>query len=179
MSTPGVGTVLVVVVAWLAGRGLSKTEQCVARLQAPEGSPWKSLGVSRTKVSLHELQQLVDKYGLTLVEGPPPANAPQSLVAASCDSVGDVWVGLPDPSVSLDDEEKTPMVCRFENMKDTVSSFLGLKKDTPKQYPDQPRRVYMKNYCGVKFPVSSKSKVAKRMHENTRKLEKKMNSWKS
>lgn len=179
MTIPGLGVVLVLLVSGLASRDLGTGEQCVAKLHAPEGSPWQSLGVSQTKLSLHNLQQLVDKYGLTLVEGPPPANAPQSLVAATCDSIGNVWVGLPDPSASLDDEEKTPMACRFEKMKDTMSSFLGFKKDTPKQYPDQPRRVYMKNYCGVKFPVSSKSEVAKRMHENTRKLEKKMNSWKT
>lgn len=178
MITHGLGTLLVLVLAGLAGRGLSKDEQCVARLQAPEGSPWKSLGVSRKKVSLRQLQQLVEKYGLTLVEGSPPLSAPQSLVAVTCERLGDMWVGLPDPSVSLDDEEK-PMSCRVDEIKDTMSSFFGFKKDTPKQYPDQPRRVYMKNYCGVKFPVSSKSEVAKRMHENTRKLERKMNSWRS
>ena len=178
MSTNGVRTLLVLVLVGTGGRVLSKGEQCVARLQAPEGSLWKNLGQSQKKVSLEELQQLVDKYGLTMVEGPSPPNAPQSLIAVTCDRRGDMWVGLPDRSASLDDEEK-PIRCRFENMKDTVSSFLGFKNDVPKQYPDQPRRVYMKNYCGVKFPVSSKSKVAKRMHERTRKLERKMNSWQS
>lgn len=177
MNTRGLGTLLVLVLAGLVGRGLSKGEQCVARLQAPEGSPWKKLGVSETKVSLRKVQKLVDKYGLTMEQGLPPANAPQSLVAVNCERLGDMWVALPDPSASLDDEEKPPMSCRIDSMKDTMSTFLGFKKDTPKQYPDEPRRIYMKNYCGVKFPVSSKSDVAKRMHENTRKLEKKMNSW--
>lgn len=167
---------LAVAAAWLAGRCLGQDEQCVARLQAPEGSPWKSLGEGPRKVPLSRVQQLVNNHGLTMVEGYPPPHAPHALVSVTCDRLGSMWVGLPDPSHSLDDEGKT-LPCRLDNMRDKFSTMFGFKRDTPKQYPGQPRRVYMKNYCGVKFPVSTKSEVARRMHENTRRLEKKLNSW--
>lgn len=167
---------LAVAAAVLVVGGLGHDEQCVASLQAPAGSPWKTLGKGSRKVSLSHVQQLVGKHGLTLVEGPPTPHAPQALVSVTCERLGPMWVALPDPSVFLADEGKT-LQCQLDNLKDKVSTMLGFKQDTPKQYPGQPRRVYMPNYCGVKFPVTTKSDVARRMHENTRRLERKMNSW--
>lgn len=176
MSCCRVAIFLVVVAAGLVGHGLGQDEQCVATLQAHEGSPWRNLGKGDRKVPLSSLKQLVDKNGLTLVGGSPPPHAAHALMSMTCERLGPMWVGLPDPSATLADETNT-MACKLDNMKDKVSTLLGFKRDTPKQYPGQPRRVYMQSYCGLKFPVSTKSEVAQRMHENTRRLERKMNSW--
>lgn len=176
MSSRGVAVFLLAAAAGLAGRGLGQDEQCVATLQAPEGSPWRNLGQGHRKVPLNRVQKLVDQHGLTLVEGTPPPHAAHALVSMTCERLGSMWVGLPDPSASLADEGNT-MECKLDIMKDKVITLLGFKRDTPKQYPGQPRRVYMQNYCGVKFPVPSRSEVAQRMHKNTRRLEKKMSIW--
>lgn len=183
MNRVGVAVFLLVAAVWLLGSCLGHDEKCVATLQAPNDSVWNSLGKDPQKVPLRRVQHLADMHGVRLVKGPPPTHAPHALVSLTCERLGAMWVGLPDPAAFLADEgtfladESNTLTCRLDNMKDKVSTMFGFKRDTPKQYPGQPRRVYMKNYCGVKFPVSTKSEVARRMHENTRRLEKKMNGW--
>ena len=169
MSNNWLGRFVVLAVTGLACRGLSQEEQCVVSVQAPEGSPWKDLGVSPRKVSLQELQKGVDKYGLTLVEGTPPPHVAESLIVAACDHRGDMWVALPSHQ-----EDTSAFNCWFERFVEKFYKLLGKMKRTPDQTPGETPRKYMKNYCGRDLPITSSSDARIRMAPETRKMQQKL-----
>lgn len=151
MSTYGLGTFLVLVLAGLAGRGMSQDEQCVVKLQAPEGSSWKAMEVGPRKVPLRKVTKLLEKHDLKLEKGPPPLAA-EARVAVACEHVGDMWVALP----SLHEDEST-LGCWYERLVEIISILIGKIKYKPEQIPGSPPRVYMKNYCGRDLPFTSTS----------------------
>lgn len=163
MSRRGVALLLVMAAAGLAGRSLSLGEQCFTTLQAPEGSPWKAMGVAPSKVSLSKVARLAEKYDLKLEKGTPPPLASQARVTATCEHLGDMWMALPSPA-----EDDSPFWCWTERLMESIYKLVGQLKKVPDQHPDSPPRKYMKNYCGKELPVASvASDAARRMGPST------------
>lgn len=169
MSRSGVAVFLVVVAVGLASL-VCRDEQCVAKFQAPEYSPWRAMGVASSKVQLSKVARIVGKHGLRLEKGQPPPLDSEALVIISCKDHGDMWMALPSPA-----EDDSAFGCWMEKLTESMYKLFGKLKEKPKQYPDSPPRKYMKNYCGKELPLTSPaSDAGRRMGPNTITMHKKL-----
>lgn len=170
MNSHGAVILLVVTTVWPMSHSLAQDELCISSLQAPEGSPWKTIGVAPVKVPLSEVMRLAKKHDLTLEKRTPTSLDSQDRLEMTCEHLGDMWMALPSPA-----EDYSTFGCWFERLMEAIHKLVGKMKKKPNQYPDSPPRKYMKNFCGRKLPMASPSSdTGRRMDPNTRDMQKKL-----
>lgn len=170
MSSSEVTVLLLVAAAGLVSHALGHDEQCVATLQAPEGSPWRVMAVAPIMVSLSKATRFAEKHGLELEEGPPAPLDSRARVTLACDHLGDMRMLLPSA-----DEDDSNFGCWLDKFRENFFKFIGKLKKIPDQYLDSPPRVYMENFCGRELPVAPPAgDTRSSMKRNTKFMNKKL-----